>query len=119
MLLITSGLAAQPGTPNPLANHPYVLLRESLASIMKKTGVQIPAGTSPYKVLGLACGNRSPDCQKIMTAVDSDAASAARADANGKAVLPGVAAGTDQPDDFHAIQQSGAGMGHADPTQER
>jgi hypothetical protein len=94
MLLISSGLQAQPGGPNPLANHPYVLLRDSIASVMAKAGVQVPAGVSPYKVLGTACGNRTPDCQKIMAAVNADAASAARADANGKAALPAVPAGT-------------------------
>ena len=56
--------------------------------------MQVPAGVSPYKVVGLACGNRTPDCQKIMAAVNADAASAARADANGRAALPAVAAGT-------------------------
>ena len=94
MLIITSGLAAQPGAPNPLANQPYVLLRENLATIVTKTGVQVPAGVSPYKVLGMACANRTPDCQKIMAAVNADAASAARADATGKAALPAVEAGT-------------------------
>ncbi len=94
VLVISSGLQAQPGSPNPLANHPYVLLRESFASVMAKANVQVPAGVSPYKVLGNACGNRTPDCQKIMAAVNADAASAVRADANGKATLTAVPAGT-------------------------
>lgn len=94
ILLISSGLPAQPGAPNPLANHPYVLLRDSFASVMAKAGVQVPAGVSPYKVLGAACGNRTPDCQKIMAAVNADAASAVRSDANGKATLPSIPAGT-------------------------
>jgi hypothetical protein len=70
------------------------LLRDNLASIMARAGVRVPAGESPYKVLGNACGNHTPDCQKILTAVNADAASAARADVNGKAAMPPVPPGT-------------------------
>ncbi|HEY4011595.1 MAG TPA: hypothetical protein VGM11_15680 [Acidobacteriaceae bacterium] len=93
-LAITSGLATQAGAPNPLASHPYTLLRDSVANIVTKAGVAIPAGSNPYKVLGIACGNRSPDCQKIIEAVKASAVSAARADANGSATMPAVAPGT-------------------------
>ena len=41
-----------------------------------------------------ACGNHTPGCQKIMAAVNANAASAARADASGKATFPGVTEGT-------------------------
>jgi len=71
-----------------------VLLRDSYTNLLAWAGVPVPAGTSPYKVMGQACANRTPDCQKIMAAVNAAAASAARADANGKATFPGVAAGT-------------------------
>ncbi len=94
VLLINSGLSAAPGAPNPLANHPYVLLRNSFPDILAKSGVQVPAGVSPYAVLGNACGRHTPDCQKILAAVNADAASAIRADGNGKASMPPVAAGT-------------------------
>jgi hypothetical protein len=94
ILVINSGLSAQPGAPNPLANHPYVLLRESFATVMQKAGIAVPAGMSPYKLMGNACGTRSADCQKIMAAVNADAASAVRADVTGKGAFPAVAAGT-------------------------
>jgi hypothetical protein len=94
ILSISSGFAAQPGAPNPLAGHPYVLLRDSYTNLLAKAGVQVPAGMSPYKYMGAACSNRTPDCQKIMAAVQAGAASAARADASGKATFPAVAAGT-------------------------
>lgn len=93
-LSIVSGFATPQGAPNPLAGHPYTLLRDSLVNVLAKTGVSIPAGTSPYKVLGVACGSKSPDCQTMLNAVKASAASAMRADANGNATLPGVAAGT-------------------------
>jgi hypothetical protein len=38
-LLISSGLTAQAGAPNPLANHPYVLPRDSLSAIIVRSGV--------------------------------------------------------------------------------
>jgi hypothetical protein len=93
-LSIVSGFPAQPGVANPLAGHPYTLLRDSFASIVAKAGVSVPPGTSPYKVLGNACGNHTPDCQKIMDAMKANAASAVRADANGSGTFPGVAPGT-------------------------
>lgn len=93
-LAIVSGFPPQPNLPNPLAGHPYTLLRDNLANIITKAGVTVPAGTSPYKVLGLACGNRTPDCQKILEAVKANAASAVRADANGSGSFPGIPPGT-------------------------
>src|SRR5581483_11963377 len=90
-LTITSGFS---GAPNPLASHPYTMLRDSMPNIVTKAGVTIPAGSNAYKVLGMACGTRSPDCQKILDAVKANAVSAVRADANGTCTFPGVPAGT-------------------------
>ncbi len=90
-LTITSGFS---GAPNPLASHPYTLLRDSMPNIVTKAGVTIPAGSNAYRVLGMACGTHSPDCQKILDAVKANAVSAVRADANGTCTFPGVPAGT-------------------------
>ncbi len=94
VLSIVSGLAPQPGTPNALAGHPYILLRQSYADSLATGGVFIPPGVSPYMYAAQACGTRTPDCQKISAAIQAQAASAARADANGSAALPGVLPGT-------------------------
>jgi len=93
-LAIVSGFPAQPGVPNPLAGHPYTLLRDSLTKIVAGAGVSVPFGTSPYKALALACGNRSPDCQKIVDAIKANSVSAVRAEANGNATFTGIAPGT-------------------------
>jgi hypothetical protein len=93
-LAIVSGFPAQPGVPNPLAAKPYTLLRDSLANIVTNAGVSLPSGTSPYKALALACGNRTPDCQKIMDAIKANAVSAVRAETNGSATFNGIAPGT-------------------------
>jgi len=93
VLSVIPGLAAQPGAPNPFAGHPYVLLRSSYADAIAGAGVSVPPGVSPYMYLGAACANRTPDCQKILTAINADAASAVRADANGRGTFPGVPAG--------------------------
>jgi hypothetical protein len=79
---------------NPLAGHPYVLLRDSYANALVKGGVSVPAGTSPYKFAGIACGTRTPDCPKINEAIKASAASSVRADANGAGTFPGVRPGT-------------------------
>jgi hypothetical protein len=93
-LSIVSGVPAQAGTPNPLAGRPYLLLRWSYADSLAKGGVTVPAGISPYKYAGTACGTNSPDCPKLKAAINSSAISAVRADANGAGTFPGVPPGT-------------------------
>jgi hypothetical protein len=93
VLSVIPGLAAQPGAPNPFAGHPYVLLRSSYADAIAKGGVSVPPGVSPYMYVGSACASRTPDCQKIIDAINADAASAVRADANGRGTFPGVPPG--------------------------
>ena len=93
VLSIVPGLAAQPGAPNPLAGRPYVLLRSSYADAVANGGVTVPNGVSLYVYVGTACAARTPDCQKIMAAINADAASAVRADAGGRGTFPGVPPG--------------------------
>jgi hypothetical protein len=93
-LSVVSGFPAQVGAPNPLAGHPYVLLRDSYADALAKGGVAVPPAMSPYKYVGIICASRTPDCQKIMDAINAAAASAVRADANGAGTFPGVPAGS-------------------------
>ena len=92
-LAITSGFT---GAPNPLANHPYVLLRDSYGDALAKGGVTVPPGTSPYVYVGQACAPqpRTAACQNAIAAINSSAASAVRADASGSGTLPGVPPGT-------------------------
>jgi hypothetical protein len=92
-LSIVSGFPATPGQPSPLANHPYVLLRNSFNDTISSSGVNIPTGATPFKFLGLACGNRTPDCQTIMNAIKAGAVSSVRADINGGGTFPGVPPG--------------------------
>ena len=94
VLVISSGFAAQAGTPNPLAGRPYILLRSSYGDALAKGGVSVPSGMSPFRYAGTACSSNSPDCQKISQAIHASAASAVRADANGSGTFPGVPAGT-------------------------
>ena len=93
-LSIVSALPPQPGVANPLAGHPFVLLRDSYANALAKGGVTVPPGVSPYKFVGIACANRTPDCQKSIEAIKADAASSVRADSNGSGTFPGVAPGS-------------------------
>ena len=94
VLSIVSGLATPPGAVNPLAGRPLILLRFSYGDSLARGGVSVPAGISPCKYAGTACGSHSPDCPRISQAIQASAASAARADATGKATLPGVPPGT-------------------------
>jgi hypothetical protein len=92
-LAIVSGLA---GTPNPLAGRPYILLRDTYDGTLAKAGVTVPPGTSALKFVGMACGGptKSPDCPKILAAINASAASAVRSDTSGSGTFPGVPPGT-------------------------
>jgi Prealbumin-like fold domain len=93
-LSIVSGFAPQPDTPNPLAGHPFTLLRTSMVNIVIKSGVTIPPDVPAGKFLGDVCATRTPDCQKIVDAIKANVASAVRADANGAASFPALPPGT-------------------------
>jgi hypothetical protein len=93
VLTIVSGFPAQAGVMNPLAGHPFVLLRDDYDGAIRKAGIAIPAGMTGQKYVGSVCGARAPECQKALGAVSADAATAIRADSNGKGALPGVPPG--------------------------
>jgi hypothetical protein len=94
ILTVISGFPSQPGVLNPLAGHPYVLLRDEYSAALKKGGIDLPAGMPAQKYVANTCTSRTPECQKILAAVTADAASAIRADVTGKAAFPGVPPGT-------------------------
>jgi hypothetical protein len=93
-LSIVSGFPAQPNAPNALAGRPYVLLRDTYENALAKGGVSVPQGMSAFKYVGTICTSRTPECQKILDAVNASAASAVRADISGSGTLPGVPPGT-------------------------
>jgi len=92
-LSVVSGF---PSSPNPLANRPYVLLRSSYADALAQGGVTVPAGVSPFAFVALTCAPQphTANCQNILAAINSNAASAVRADTSGNGTLPGVPPGT-------------------------
>jgi hypothetical protein len=94
VLTIVSGFPAQPGVLNPLAGRPYVLLRDDYDTALKKGGMAIPTGMTGPKLVASTCTTRTPECQKALAAITAEAASAIRADATGKASLPGVPPGS-------------------------
>ncbi len=94
VLTILSGLPAPQGTPNALASHPYVLLREDVATIIRKSGATIPPDMSPENALGAACTKHTPDCQTMLNAIKEQKAALAFSDGNGKATFPGLPPGS-------------------------
>jgi hypothetical protein len=93
ILTVISGLPTTQGQLNPLAGHPYVLLKDDLATALTKGGFPVPSGGSPFTVMAATCKSRTPECQKLLAAINADTASAIRADATGKASFPGVPPG--------------------------
>jgi hypothetical protein len=95
ILAFTSGMAAaQAGGANPLAGRAFVLLRDSFDNVLAKGGFPVPAGVAPYRAMLMACAQRAPACQTASNAINAASAAGVRADATGKATLPGVAPGT-------------------------
>jgi hypothetical protein len=94
VLTIVSGLPAPQGIPNALASHPYVLLREDVATVIRKSGATILPGMSPENALGAACAKGTPDCQTMLKAIREQKAALAFSDGNGKATFPGLPPGS-------------------------
>lgn len=70
-------------------------MRDSYADALLKGGVNVPPDTSPYVYVGQVCAPqpRTAVCQNALAAINSSAASAVRADANGNGTFPGVPVG--------------------------
>lgn len=93
VLTIVGTFAAQPGAPNPVAGHPFALLRVSYTDALTSGGFPVPAGMTPVKATALACYQRTPNCQTAIAAVNAQTAAQVRVDASGKATFPGVPPG--------------------------
>jgi hypothetical protein len=93
VLTIVGTFAAPAGAPNPLFGHPLALLRVSYTDALTRGGFSVPAGMTPVKATALACNSRTPNCQLAINAVNAQTAAQTRADATGKATLPGVPPG--------------------------
>lgn len=94
VLSITSGLRSQPNSPNPLGTGLFVLMRDSVANLFSKAGIQVPAGSTAQLVQYNACSQHTPECQKMAQAFHGNVAAAVRPDALGKATFAGVPPGT-------------------------
>lgn len=94
VLSVASAFPAQPGAANPFAGHTFVLLRDNFDNVLTKAGFPVPAGVQPFKAMILACGQRSPDCQKASAAIGAQTVTGAKLDATGRATFPGVAPGS-------------------------
>ncbi len=93
VLVVTSGLTAQPGGQNPLSGHTVVLLNQSFEAVLTGAGLQAPQGVSLVKGYLAACASKQPACQAGINATNSSTVSGAKTDATGKAQLPGVPPG--------------------------
>lgn len=93
-LSIASGFAIQPGVGNPLAERTMMLLRDSFSNILTKSGVSIPTGTSPYHAFEAECQKGPNECKKLLSTMGGQSAANVKFDADGKARVPQIPAGT-------------------------
>ena len=94
VLSISSGFAAQSGTPNPVGNHGFYLLKDNAETALTKGGFHAPVGVPLLKAMNAACENKSNDCRVAVASIIADSATAVKTDADGKATLPPVPPGT-------------------------
>ncbi|MBV9180865.1 MAG: hypothetical protein JO356_06095 [Acidobacteria bacterium] len=94
VLAVASGLRNSANTPNPLATGLFVLMRDTMANLFSKAGIQVRQGQKAQLVQYNACSQRTPDCQKMAQAFHGNVAAAARPDVSGKATFAGVPPGT-------------------------
>ncbi|MDQ1409977.1 MAG: hypothetical protein QOJ41_1712, partial [Acidobacteriaceae bacterium] len=93
-LSIASGFANQPGVGNPLAGRPMSLMKDSFDNVLRKSGVQIPERTSAYHAFLAECQKGPNECKQLLSGIAAYSAANVKLDADGKATLPAVAAGT-------------------------
>jgi hypothetical protein len=93
VLSIVPGFAPQSGTPNPVANRGFYLLKDSVETAFAKGGFHGPAGMPIVKAMTSACEKKAPDCQIAIGSIIADSATAAKTDADGKARLPAAPPG--------------------------
>ena len=70
------------------------LMKESFDNVLRKSGVQIPAGTSAYHAFLAECQKGPNQCKQLLTAMAAYSAGNVKLDADGKATLPAIVAGT-------------------------
>ena len=93
ILTIVPGFAPQAGVLNPVGNHGFYLLKESVEAALTKGGFNAPAGTSALQAMNSACDKKSPECRTAVASIIADSATAVKTDADGKATLPPVPPG--------------------------
>jgi hypothetical protein len=93
VLSIVPGFAPQPGSPNPVGNHGFYLLRDNAEIALGKGGFHATAGLPVLKAMNAACENKTSDCRTAVAAIIVDSATAVKTDAEGKATLPPVPPG--------------------------
>jgi hypothetical protein len=92
---IASGLATQPGVGNPLGGTTFLVLKESLETILVRAGVVQPgSSTSAITTWLHACQSRKPICQQATEQLRAYVVVNAKFDANGAVTFPNADAGT-------------------------
>jgi hypothetical protein len=70
------------------------LMKDSFDNVLRKSGVQIPERTSAYHAFLAECQKGPNECKQLLSGIAAYSAANVKLDADGKATLPAVAAGT-------------------------
>src|SRR6185436_3871143 len=89
-LAVTSGFLSQPGAANPLAGKTVIVLKDSFASILARSGWSAPALLSWARV----CETNGAECQRGIQEIGPYYVSRAQLDNSGSCNFPNARAGT-------------------------
>jgi hypothetical protein len=96
VLSLATGLPTPLGANNPAAGHPWIwmLMKDSVDTILTRSGFLPPAGMSPVQEWRAACEKGGPECQQGLNPMVPYAATMARMDPSGKVTFPAVPPGS-------------------------
>ncbi len=93
-LLSLTAFVPQAGAPSPLVGHHMILLHQSFADILAKTGFTPPPGKTIFQAWADSCSRREPRCQQALAAIAPGNAGVVTIGPDGKASFPAVPQGT-------------------------
>ncbi|MGO9348079.1 MAG: hypothetical protein ACLPZJ_17035 [Terriglobales bacterium] len=93
-VLSLAAFPAQTGASNPLAGHLIFLLKDSMDNVLRKQGMQLPAGKTPVQAWDAACVQKAPACQQMVAGLKPYVERMAKANDSGKATFSNLPDGS-------------------------
>jgi hypothetical protein len=93
-VLSLSAFPSQSGAANPLAGHLIFLMKDSMNSVLMKSGMHPPEGKTAVQAWDASCMQKAPACQQAVAGLKPYVERMARADASGNATFSNLPDGS-------------------------